>query len=277
MPSTIIPSQFFLPFDLIKLGRLVTNIHQPNEGFHDPFNIEGPQSVVSDLLFSRQSQQNTNANFGSALESLMSLGLSRRVNANIEVAPASGRRYFLNNSDDWFDKAVSIPATRAWIEKAAIRGRAIYLIVGITSLTNTRITASSARDRTFGGQVDVPISLALNSVGIPLLGPLDPAVVGNFQDVKDIKSELFAPGEQVCALQYRKVRFKWFSRSQVILSKTRQWLCTEGDTRDLYDDIEDEEGEGEDGIEVSIEDMNEPDGEWHSEHVGGEEVVLVLQ
>lgn len=60
-------------------------------------------------------------------------------------------------------------------------------------------------------------------------------------------------------------------RRLVNLSKTRQWLCTEGDLRNLYDDSEDE-----DGIEVDIEDMNTPDREWHSEQVEeGEEVVLV--
>lgn len=100
IPVTIIPSKFFLPFDLVKLGRFITDIDQPNLRFHDPPDAEGPQSIVSEFLFSGQSQQSTNTSFASVLKPLVSLGLSGRANANIEIAPAYCKRYFLNNSDD---------------------------------------------------------------------------------------------------------------------------------------------------------------------------------
>lgn len=105
---------------------------------------------------------------------------------------------------------MNLPDTRAWIEKAATCGGTIYLIVGITTLTDIHLIRSSAQDRNIKGKADIPISIALSFVGIPLLGPLDPAICGNFQNVNSTRSQVTATGEYVCALQYRKVRFRWF-------------------------------------------------------------------
>lgn len=69
--------------------------------------------------------------FGSALTSLISAGFSKRLQSEIHLAPAYGSNYSLNNSDVWFDRVVGIPDIRKWIEKAALRGDKIYIIVGI--------------------------------------------------------------------------------------------------------------------------------------------------
>ncbi|KAK8144212.1 hypothetical protein G3M48_006157 [Beauveria asiatica] len=188
----------------------------------------------------------------------------------VRITPTSGMSYALDNSTSWFDKAVGIEETKRWIEKATLRGDDIYMIVGITTLTDASIVVASAQGQDVGGQINIPATISLAAAGIivPLAGLIDPKADGSYQSFDHLQARYLAPGEQVCALQYRKVNHKWFS-SRLIetssLSKTRQWSCLEGDRRIAYEDEEDEGEELEDMIEVGLEDVGELDGEWRNE------------
>lgn len=279
-PKTIIPLLLFLPLGSVKLGRFITNIDQPHESYHEPPSAEAPKSIVAEFLFTSNNQNSSNASFGSTLTSLMSAGFSKRTKSKIHIAPAHGTNYSLDNSEAWFDKAVSLSDTRRWIEKAALRGDNVYMIVGITTLTDARLVLGSVGERQVGGQVNVPVGLSLAAAGVivPLAGLIDPAVDGKYQTIDNAQSQYIAPGEQVCAIQYRKICHKWLSRrliEQSRLSKTRQWLCMEGERRDTYEDEEDEEDDGEDMIEVGFEDMDKLDGEWEVEETSGGEVLCI--
>jgi hypothetical protein len=276
MPKTIIPPLFFLPLDSVRLGRFITNIDQPHESYHEPPIAEAPTSIVADFLFTSDEQNSTNASFGSTLTSLMSTGFSKRAKSKIHITPAHGTNYFLDNSEAWFDKVVSLSDTRRWIEKAALRGRSIYMIVGITTFTGTRLVSRSVEEQRAGGEINVPVGLSLTaaSVIMPLAGLIDPTVHGEYHNIDNAGSQYIAPGELVCALQYRKIHYGWLSRrliEQSRLSKTRQWLCMEGDRRYAYDDEEDDE----DTMEVGFEDIGKLDGEWEVEEVSGGEVVCI--
>jgi hypothetical protein len=279
MPKKIIPPVFFLPLDSVKLGRFITNIDQPNESYHEPPTAEAPNSLVAEFHFTSENQNDTDASFGSALTSLMSAGFSKRAKSKIYITPAHGKNYSLDNSEAWFDKAVSLSDTRKWIEKAALRGDNIYMIVGITTLFDACLVLSSGAEREVGGQINVPIglSLAAASVIVPLAGLTDRTVHGKYQNIDNAQAQYIAPGEQVCALQYRKICHKWLSRRLIEhsrLSKTRQWSCMEGEKRDAYEDEEDEEDDDEDMIEVGFEDMDQLDGKWEIEVSSGEVVCI---
>ncbi|KAH7165141.1 hypothetical protein DER46DRAFT_357125 [Fusarium sp. MPI-SDFR-AT-0072] len=101
---------------------------------------------------------------------------------------------------------------------------------------------------------------------MPFAELVDPAVHGEYQNIKSDQLCLLAPGKQVYSLQYREVKTRWLS-SRLIeplqLSKTRQWSCMEGDKRDTYEDDSDEEDE--DIIEVDLWDVDEFIGEWDAE------------
>jgi hypothetical protein len=202
------------------------------------------------------------------LTSLISAGFSKRLQSEIHLTPACGSNYSLDNSDAWFDKAVRLTETRKWIEKAALRGHKIYIIVGIQTFIDTRIVQKSARGQQAGGQVTVPVSLSLTAAAavMPFADLVDPAISGEHQNAESDQLWLLAPGEQVCSLQYREVKTRWLS-SRLIeplqLSKTRQWSCMEGDKRDTYEDDSDEEDE--DIMEVDLGDVEEFNGEWDAE------------
>ncbi|KAH7111458.1 hypothetical protein B0J13DRAFT_631801 [Dactylonectria estremocensis] len=238
MVATVIPSSFFLPFESVRLGRLITNIDLPHEGYYAP-PIDVPNAIVAQFSVSSLNQQNSKTRFGSALTSLVSAGFSKRLQSEIHIAPARGSNYSLDNSDAWFDRMISIPDTRKWIEKAALRGHRIYIIVGIQTFTDTRIVQKSARGQHAGGQVKVPVSLFLTAATavMPFAGLVDPAVHGEHQNIESDQLCLLAPGEQ--------------------------WSCMEGDKRDAYED--DSEEEDEDIIEVDLGDVEEFNGEWDAE------------
>jgi hypothetical protein len=280
MAKTIIPLVFFLPLGSVKLGRFITNIDQPHESYHEPPTAEAPKSIIAEFHFTSENQNSTHASFGSTLTSLMSAGFSKRAKSKIHIAPAHGTNYSLDNSGAWFDKAVSLPDTRRWIEKAASRGDNIYMIVGITTFTDARLVLGSVGERQVEGRIDVPVSLSLAAAGVvvPLAGLIDPTIHGKYQNIDKAKSQYVAPGEQVCGLQYRKIRHNWFSGrliEQSRLSKTRQWSCMEGERRDAYENEEDEEDDDEDMIEVGFEDMDKLDEEWEVEEVSGGNVVCI--
>ncbi|RKK79378.1 hypothetical protein BFJ68_g16814 [Fusarium oxysporum] len=268
MVATVVPSSFFLSLESVRLGRLIKNINHPHEGYYEPPTGDVPKAIVTPFSFSSLNQQNNRTQFGSALTSLISAGFSKRLQSQIQLVPASASNYCLDNSDEWFDKAVGLPDTRKWIENAALRGHKIYIIVGIQTFTDTRIVQKSARGQQARGQVTVPVSLSLTAASavMPFAELVDPTIHGEHQNAESDQLWLLAPGEQVCSLQYREVKTRWLS-SRLIeplqLSKTRQWSCMEGDKRDTYEDDSDEEEE--DTMEVALGDVEEFSGEWDAE------------
>ncbi|KAF9770347.1 hypothetical protein IL306_012125 [Fusarium sp. DS 682] len=233
MVTTVVPSSFFLPLESVRLGRFIKNINHPHEGYHEPPTGGVPQAIVTPFSFPSQNPQNKKTEFGSALTSLISAGFSKRLQSQVHLAPARGNNYCLDNSDAWFDKAVSLPETRKWIEKAALCGHKIYIIVGIQTFIDARIVQKLARGRQTGGQATVPVSLVLAAAtaAMPFADLVDPAI-REHQNAESDQLWLLAPGEQVWSLQYREVKTRGlFSRllEPLQLSETRRWSCMEGD------------------------------------------------
>jgi hypothetical protein len=277
MSRTIIPPLLLLPLDSVKLGRFVTNIEHPHENYYSPSFTETPKSIEADFLFTGQNQNGTDAAFWFTLTSLVSARFSRSAKSNIHIAPAYGKKYSLDNSNEWFEKAVGDTETRRWIEKAALRGDTIYMIVGIVTLSDVRVVEDSAAGRHIGAEVHVPVELSLAAAGaaVPFAGLIDPTVHGSYRSIEKDKAQFLSPGEKVCALQYRKIPHKWFSSRRLDMSSlksTRLWLCLEGDRRNMYDDEDDED---EDGIEVGLEDMDNLDGEWDIQQVSTGDVICI--
>ncbi|KAI5460956.1 hypothetical protein BGZ63DRAFT_473217 [Mariannaea sp. PMI_226] len=259
MATTVIPAPLFLPLKSVRLGRFINNISYPHESYYEPPTIDVPEAIVAQFSLSTLNQESHKTQFGSALTALLSTGFSKRLRSEIHLAPSSGSSYSLDNSDAWFDKAVSLPATRKWIERAALRGDKIYIIVGIQTLTDTRIVQKSTQGKQAGGQVSLPVSLSLTAATaiMPFAGLVDPA---------SDQLCLLAPGEQVCSLQYRKVKTRWLSSrlmEPLQLSKTRRWSCMEGDKRNMYEDDSDEDDE--DTIEVDLGNVEDLKRNWDAE------------
>ena len=87
------------------------------------------------------------------------------------------------------------------------------------------------------------------------------------------KTQFFAPGEQICALQYLEVSYRWLYSKKVQnlkLSKGPRWTASEDWRKTSVDEAEDEP----DLLEVEIEELKKPDGEWEREDAKGEVLLL---
>jgi hypothetical protein len=255
MPLIVVPDSLLLPFNAIQLGRLVKSTENPLEGYHQPCNSESPPLIVSQLEYAENNQHDSTASLGSSLIALLSAAFSKRSSSHVRVEPKCCKTYALDNSDAWFDKAISHEETKKWIERSAIRGSKLFMIVGIVTLTDTRFVQTSVKEEGSQDQATAPVALSLAAAGavVPLASLVDPSTHGDFGNFASDGTRIFAPGEQIGAIQYRVIRYKWLS-SRVVenlqLSKTRQWSFTEGNRRDAYEDKGDD---GKDAIVVGIE------------------------
>lgn len=104
-------------------------------------------------------------------------------------------------------------------------------------------------------------SLIVSGVVTPARNSAPHTAHGQNQTSSTAQMCLDAPGERVCSLLYRKIKYGWLSSRKIDglkLSKTRVWSCIEEDRRDAYEtDDEDEEEEEEDMIYVDFDDSDE--------------------
>jgi hypothetical protein len=285
MPLTIIPSPVFHALEAVKLGRLITNIDQPHESYHEP-QIQLPPPIVAPFFFNGQNQQGNKTSFGSALIKILSAKISKEARVSIKIAADQATSYSLDNSEVCFDEALSTPETRAWIERTALRGRHIYLIVGVQTLTNPYIDLASATSGQGEAGLHISMALAAATGGAfaSVFQPGEPALEGKLIRSDVSQRRLTASGERVCALQYRRLKYRWLSFRSLKgmqLSKTRQWSCLEGDSRAIYEyddeqvidpekqagyngDVEhdDDDDDNDDVIAVEFDKDDEPPGDW---------------
>ncbi|KAB5513049.1 hypothetical protein GE09DRAFT_1232254 [Coniochaeta sp. 2T2.1] len=125
--------------------------------------------------------------------------------------------YVLDNSDTWFDEATLLPATRLWLDQAFDRGQDVYVVVGFHTVTNARVMQESLAGGSAGGQITVPVGLSLAAAGaiVPFGSALDPSAAVYQQGSDGTQPQFVAPGEHICAVQYRKICHQWLSSKHI--------------------------------------------------------------
>lgn len=271
MMTAILLPQIFIPVESIKLGRLVTSVDHPHQDYHDPTYSTTPVPTISIRAhYGGLGHESHTSNFSSVLTSLLSAGFSKRAKSRIRVETNLVRTYMLQNSTQWFEKAVSSEESRRWFERAIDQSDDVYFVVGFHTVTDAHIIYESAEGNDHTGRLGLPIGLTLNAAGViaPLGDLTDPQVTIHHGRVEGVTEHFKAPGEQICGFQYRKVRHRWLSSRGIdtaTLAKTPRWSA--GD-RWRYE----EEGV-EDILEVETMDLGRLEGEW-DEEVSDNETLL---
>jgi hypothetical protein len=142
--------------------------------------------------------------------------------------PILSKIYQLDNSDEWFRKAVSRPEVREWIEKAVRTHGRIYVVVGYQTVHDARLSEANVRSKRLNAGAKLPVKAAIAGSGIilPIGEETDPAFDHTSQRNTEYRETFVAPGEQVAAIQYRRVRFKWYSSrdlDQAKLENDARW------------------------------------------------------
>lgn len=272
MLPNVIQSRF-IPQDAVKLGRFTTSIDNPHQNYHDPSWTKPTKAVNSPLgSFIGTHETASDAGFVSSLTSLVSAVFSKRAKSKLHIVADRVVTSVLDNSDSWFKEATKLPATQSWIEQQIDQGNDIYMIVGLHSVTNAHIIQEFHHGTAADGQVQLPAALSLAAAGVivPLGDALDPTVGGHRQILNETHSQFQVLGDQICALQYRKVRHAWLSSKRVDKSRLSQpWWSSVERWRD------EEEGE-DDVIKVELAQLEDLD-EGLMREASGNAVFLVRQ
>jgi hypothetical protein len=250
MLQNMLLNEGFLPKESIQPGRFLVDVSQPQVAYHDPdVELEAKDLVVKQQISYSQTQEaGSNNNFSASLTKFVALSCSKKMNTSIRVNSSRVTTYQLANSGSWFRRAVQGKKTREWIEEQYNDGWThLFFVVGYHTMLDANITSTVDEKKDVSGQVEVPVSAALAAGGIvlPVGGITDPKVRAKHEENQGANIHFVAPGERICALQYRKVVFKWFSSRNIdeaTLDKDIRWKMLSS-LRDFQGGGEEEEGE----------------------------------
>ena len=138
-------------------------------------------------------------------------------------------------------------------------------------LLNAQVVEQLGGQSAAGGNLAIPVSTALaaSSVVVPFTNVADPGLGGFRGCIKDEQRQFMALGEQIYAVQYRKVRCRWFAANKInemILAKKTWW--------ERYDRPRYLQSETEDMIEVELEDDIALEGDREECVIGSGEVLV---
>jgi hypothetical protein len=270
MPPSAIFRQLLLPKTAVQLGRFTTSIEQPQQNYWDP-PIDSKVLTSGITSWRSSNVEGNKSKLDLSLTSLLSVAFSRRTRSKITVETSQVCTYTLDNSESWFEKAATLMETKRWMERQFDRSHDIYMIVGIHTVTDAKISQQAANQHGAGGKVTAPVGLALKSAGIviPFGDLLDPAVGIHREVNADGRVQFLAPGEQVCAMQYVKVRQRWFSRNfdRLTLSGVQYWQSLEVN-RGAEDEDDDE-----DIIGVDLQELGSVDN-WTRIGEGDDSIIM---
>ncbi|KAJ5404021.1 hypothetical protein N7509_003892 [Penicillium cosmopolitanum] len=272
MRSSVLLPQFFLPPSAIKLGRFVTNIDEPHRDYLDP-RLEKTFSIIEKVATQYDSADSlrNQRKFGSELTAFLSSTVSSRMNTSIHINTKQVKTYYLDNNGQWFRDIVKSEDVRKWIERTIDEGEDIYVVVGYHTVLDARIAEQSREQKALDGNLAIPISSALLATGVvaPFGELADPRLAGSSGRAEDLQRQFVAQGEQIFAVQYRKVRFRFLSSKSVdnaTLAKEARW--------ERYDRPRYLQSDMEDMIEVALDDDLSLEGDRDKYIAGPEEIIF---
>lgn len=259
MRQSVLLPQTFLPLQSVELGRLVLNVREPQSEFF-PISIDPKDVIVKSTdRFQGQESSATTKDFGSALCHLLSLTRSKQKGTVTRITTERVTTYLLNNSGHWFRQAVQKEDARKWIETANRRGEDIYLVAGYHTVLDACVYETDVRHNTTAGHVALPVAEALTATGIPVpFGEvIDPSIGAGHQQQQTGQQSFVAAGEQVSAVQYRKVQFKWYTSRELHNkplgpNKWKTYSTFRGQTEDVVEVDLEEDLELEDDSAVCV-------------------------
>jgi hypothetical protein len=254
MNTSLIPNRL-LARDAVDLGRLVLDVNSPEQDYFDPkFSIDPDAIIVRQQLnFSEILQRTSGSKLHSFLTTILAVSYFKRDEKHLLINSLRNTTYQLKNSSNVFERMCEMDLTKKWIEKAIGRGRSVYMIVGIQTLLDAELLELNVKEDGKAFDVTLPVdSVVSAAAGVPIpLTNLDVGGGRSWNDKCGTLANFIAPGEQVYAVQYRKVNFSWYSSKKLdkaALEKGNRWkvywLRSGGD--------EDEDEDDEDVVEAQV-------------------------
>ncbi|RPB12001.1 hypothetical protein P167DRAFT_536148 [Morchella conica CCBAS932] len=218
-----------LPLSAVQLGRLIVNIKAPHEEYVDPPTPSPPEITKNPQHNFTELRTSSNAfKLRGRLTQLLSASYEHESKHQIDLSAKIAYTYALCNSRTWFEAACAHHSIRQWLQGAIEDGDSVYLVTGYHTVVDARFgtgVSSTSMDRQ---QVSMPI----DATGLPSVQGMDmtAGLDTTHKLCRGFARTFEAPGEQVYALQYRKVVFRWFSSKKIEKAtlKENQWRVYAG-------------------------------------------------
>ncbi|KAF2469218.1 uncharacterized protein BDR25DRAFT_394543 [Lindgomyces ingoldianus] len=216
MPNPTLVLNHLLPLNALGLGYLTLYPQDPAQDSYlpDPDSFSDSDVITQHLEnFSHILDRTTISRFHAFLSSAIRSAYSNKNVSEIDIASALCVTRQLRNTEGIFRKICQLPSARRWLERAIRRRQHVYLVVGLKTLTDARISQGKSRAIEAEAEVKVPTTLAAAASGVvlPLGDLLDVSAGLSHQKQDNEKISFVAPGEQIFAVQYRKIEFARFS------------------------------------------------------------------
>lgn len=229
MPSTVLLSSFLLPHKSVELGRLVLNAKQPQQDFFEPTAVGTDQIAVSVQQNFAEIQLEAKAtNLRSILTQLVTTSHGKHGSRAAQLEALRATTYHLVNSGAWFDRLCGMTETRKWLEKAFEQGKNVYLVVGYHTVFDAHFRQQNLGLLRNSARIRGPSEVLVNG-GVRGFTPGSAGEVGlgvTRREFYGHQRYFTAPGERIYAVQYRKVKFRWFSSRNVdraFLEQNNRW------------------------------------------------------
>jgi len=199
MPFNTVLEDNLLPFGSVKLGRLVLNSKAPLDDFYDQPEI--PEALCQEQQNFEQIQKNSKySRLRARIARLFYLNQENRQEDAAYLTGSKAKTYTLENSGAWFKEACKTVETRKWLEAAITEGSDVYLVIGYHTIFDAH------------SHVREGVTVRQETRGANAGG--EQAEAG-FDTTRNAATKVqrthVTLGEQIYAVQYRKLAFKAFS------------------------------------------------------------------
>jgi hypothetical protein len=229
MPSTSVVQRTLLPLQSLALGRFVADLNNPLYDFIDPKGDERPEvSVHTQNDFEQILEICSASKFKSSLSAFLHVNHEKAVKDVGKITATQALTYEIVNTQAWFSEVCSLLPVRTWLEGTVERDRDAYLVVGYQTVTDAKTVEESFSIKGIDGNIQgsIPFGASMGLVLPSGVNPLEAGVAGNRGENGAQKRKITTPGEQIYAVSYQKVRFKWFSSRSIersFLEKGTRW------------------------------------------------------
>jgi hypothetical protein len=242
MDGANVVSHTFIPVDSVKLGRLVIDVKEPCKGYLDPVPAATDVSVIRHPQCTDSERGAANNNFASSLIQLSEVARSRRTGKATRVTTGDLVTYQLQSPEEWFRNAIKEETVRLWMEDGIKAGSDVYLVAGYHTMLHPEVFD---QHQILHGTSQLPHRRDSDAHGSASRIPEDGGSLEGASDSdlakQGFQKVLVASGEQVCALQIRKVQFELLSSSKlgsVGLDEDNTWKVSWG-ARSQQDGLDD--------------------------------------
>jgi hypothetical protein len=158
---------------------------------------------------------------------VLGFDISRDQDVDVIINSTKGMLYELKAPTTWFRQLCANTEIQEWIQKRAKARKAMYFITGYRTFHDARVTNKEKHGQELGGNIDIPLDAIASAAaaGIPLSVGMDASLEGKFERSRQVEEGYTAPGEQIYAIQYRRVAVGWFKSRSADQASLNDKIC----------------------------------------------------